>query len=336
MAVYSMGSILKKCREAKGITQEELCLGICTASALSKMEHGYREPSYVKFASLMERMGEWPEAYDIFVGDKVYAINELQSQIRRHVFRQEFDIAEAKLGKLEILLQAFPEETIYHQFLGVEKIICKSEGIIQKEQISELEELLRWTVPGYGHMPIEECFFSHQELTVLNNIAIGYGENGDIERAVNLLHSLKVYLERNYMGNRIKATMYSTILPNLVQYLGLGGYYEHALKIAEETIDIFKEIGKTYYVSLMHYDIAWIYSQMDKEKYKQKIKYEYLISLFADLSNKNYSSMLETIQYLQSEEDDLMDSPSRRHLLAVYCRMAPEYYQKLKLPDRQP
>ena len=68
MAVYSMGAILKKCREAKGITQEELCLGICTASALSKMEHGYREPSYVKFASLMERMGEWPEAYDIFVG----------------------------------------------------------------------------------------------------------------------------------------------------------------------------------------------------------------------------------------------------------------------------
>ncbi|MBQ7841218.1 MAG: hypothetical protein IJ390_12165, partial [Lachnospiraceae bacterium] len=164
----------------------------------------------------------------------------------------------------------------------------------------------------------------------------GYGENGDIERAVNLLHRLKVYLERNYMGNRIKATMYSTILPNLVQYLGLGGYYEHALKIAEETIDIFKEIGKTYYVSLMHYDIAWIYSQMDKEKYKQKIKDEYLISLFADLSNKNYSSMLETIQYLQSEEDDLMDSPSLRHLLDVYCRMAPEYYQKLKLPDRQP
>lgn len=336
MAVYSMGSILKKCREAKGITQEELCLGICTASALSKMEHGYREPSYVKFASLMERMGEWPEAYDIFVGDKVYAINELQGRIRRLIFHLEFDVALEKIAELELLLKDFPEETIYHQFLELQKIICKFNGIIKTDQINELEKILRWTVPKYGHMSIEECFFSHQELIILNNIAIGYGENGNIEKAIELLSSLKKYLENNYMGNRIKANMYSSVLTNLVKYLGLRGCYQRALGVANEAIDIFIEIGKTYQVALLHYDIAWIYSKMDKVKYGQIIEDEYLLSLYADLSNKNYEDVFETLRSIQLNMCELLERPSLLHLLDVYRRVAPEYYQKLKLPDRQP
>lgn len=331
MAVYSMGSILKKCREAKGITQEELCLGICTPSALSKIEHGYREPSYVKFASLMERMGEWPEAYDIFVGDKVYAINELQSKIRRHIFRQEFEEAKAAIDELEVLLKAFPDETVYHQFLELQKIICDAKGNIGKEKICKLENLLKWTVPKFGTLSMEQYFLSHQELTIVNNIAIGYGENGDVEKAIEILSDLKVYLGRDHMGNRIKASLYSTILSNLVRYLGIGCHYEKALTVAEEAIGIFKECGKTYYVSLLHYDIAWIYSQMDKVKYRQEIEDEYLISLYADLSNKNYSSVLATIQYIQEDMEELLKSPSLLHLLAVYCRTAPEYYQKLKL-----
>ena len=331
MAVYSMGSILKKCREAKGITQEELCLGICTPSALSKIEHGYREPSYVKFASLMERMGEWPEAYDIFVGDKVYAINELQSQIRRHIFRQEFEEAKAAIDELEVLLKVFPDETVYHQFLELQKIICEFRGNIKQAQIGKLEDLLRLTVPGYGQLSIEKCFLSHQEMLIVNNIAIGYGENADYAKAIELLTSLKVFLERNCMGSRIRASMYAIILPNLVKYLGLGVHYEQALAIAEEAVDLFKENGNTFYIALMHYDIAWIYSQMDKEKYKQKIEDEYLISLYADLSNKNYSSILATIKNLQHNKSEILESVSLLHLLEVYRRTAPEYYQKLKL-----
>lgn len=331
MAVYSMGSILKKCREAKGITQEELCLGICTPSALSKIEHGYREPSYVKFASLMERMGEWPEAYDIFVGDKVYAINELQSKIRRHIFRQEFEEAKAAIDELEVLLKAFPDETVYHQFLELQKIICEFRGNIKLQQIQELERVLKWTVPNYGKYPIEECFLSHQELNLVNNIAIGYGENNEIDKAIEILLSMKIYLERNSMGNRMRESIYSMILPNLVKYLGLGKYYDKALSIAEETIGIFKESGKTFYVALMHYDIAWLYSKMDKVKYRQKIEDEYLISLYADLSNKNYSSVFATIKNLQQNEKEMLNSLSLSHLLEVYRRTAPEYYQKLKL-----
>lgn len=331
MAVYSMGSILKKCREAKGITQEELCLGICTPSALSKIEHGYREPSYVKFASLMERMGEWPEAYDIFVGDKVYAINELQDKVRTYIFHQEFEKAEIVLGELEKMLKAFPDEVIYHQFLNVEREICKSKGYIRRKQIAVLEEYLKWTVPCFGDKPLEECFLSHQELVIINNIAIGYGEDGEYDRAIDLFGKLKAYLKNNYIGNREKAPLFSSVLTNSVKYLGLGGYYEEALKEADEAIGLLVATGRTLDVALMHYDIAWIYYKMENNQYKQKIEDELVISIYTDLSNCRYHSAFETIQSVLTKMSDIAESISFRHCVEVYRRTAPEYYQKLKL-----
>ncbi len=328
MAVYSMGTILKKCREMKGITQEELCYGICTASGLSKMEHGLREPSYVKFASLMERMGEWPEAYDIFIGDKVYRVNELQDKVRTQLAHYEYEAAKATLDELEVELKNFPEETIYHQFLESERIICKYQGIVRKEQIGELIELIKWTVPNFGKKSIRECFLSHQELVIINNIATGYGDNGEGEKAISILSELKEYLENSYMGNRNKATMYTVILLNLVKYLGLEGYYEKALSIANEAIDIMAEIGKTLKVAILHYDIAWIYTKMDKKKYAKEIEDELLLSLYADLSNRNYRSAELTIRFIESQIPELLESVSFLRAQQVYHRMAPAHCPK--------
>lgn len=329
MAVYSMGSILKKCRETKGITQEELCYGICTPSALSKIEHGLREPTYVKFASLMERMSEWPKAYDVFIGDKGYVIQELQGEIRKLVFHGEFETANKVLDELEKELENFPNETIYHQFLQLERAICKSKGRIQKEQIAELIKILKWTVPCFGDKPIYECFLSHQELTLINNIAIGYGENGELEKAIQLLSELKEYLESHYMGNRTKATMYSTVLLNQVKYLGLGMHYEKALSAANEAIEILAEIGETFDIATLHYDIAWIYIKMDKEKYLSNIEDEIILSLYADLSNHNYHSANETIHFVEINMKEFWGNLNNLdHFLELYHRMAPAHFPK--------
>lgn len=328
MAVYSMGAVLKKCRETKGITQEELCSGICTASALSKIEHGLREPSYVKFASLMERMGEWPEAYDVFIGDKVYKIHELQGEVNKLVYHHELEKADKVLDELEQELKAFPDETVYHQFLGVERLICKSGGVINKEQVGELVGLLKLTFPKFGIVPIYECFLSHQELVLLNSIAVGYGDNGEDEKAIRLFDELKKYLESRYMSNRTKATIYSTVLLNQVKFLGKKGYYKEAIEAADEAIKILVDTGKTLKVSILHYDKAWIYMQMDKEKYIQEIEDELLLSIYADLSNQNYHSADRTIRFIETNMAELMENINIRQIPILYRRVAPAHFQK--------
>lgn len=328
MAVYSMGAILKKCREMKGITQEELCYGICTPSALSKIEHGLREPSYVKFASLMERMGEWPEAYDVFIGDKIYRIHELQGEVSKFVFHHELKKADKVLDELEKEIEAFPDETVYHQFLGAERLICRSDGVIKREQIDELVTLLKLTVPKFDIVPIYECFLSHQELVLINSIAVGYGDNGEEEKAVHLFDELKKYLETRYMSNRTKANIYSTVLLNQVKFLGKIGYYQEALTAADEAIRILVDTGKTLKVSVLHYDKAWIYMQMDKEKYIQNIEDELLLSIYADLSNQNYHSADLTIQFIEANMKELMEEINIRQIPNLCRRVAPTHFLK--------
>lgn len=328
MAVYSMGTILKKCRETKGITQEELCYGICTPSALSKMEHGLREPSYVKFASLMERMGEWPEAYDVFIGDKVYRIHELQNKIRTLLYHLELENAKKALDELEKELKNFPDETIYHQFWRMGIIICRANGKFDKECINELIVVLKWTVPCFGRKPLKEFFLSHQELILINNIAIGYGDSQEYEKTIQLLRELKEYLEISSMGNLDKAMMYSTVLLNLVKYLGLGEYYDEALKMADEAINILVENGRTLKVAILHYDIAWIYMKMDKKKYIQKIEDELILSLYTDLSNRNYHSADITWNLINKNMGEFLEKSSFRNIHALYHRVAPAHFPK--------
>lgn len=319
MAVYSTGIILKQCRKAKGITQEELCSGICTAGALSQMENSKMEPSYVKFAAMMERMGEWPEAYDVFIGDKVYRIHELEREIQKYVYHHDYEKVRFYLEEYKKEIALFPNETIYLQFYRFMKIASDVDGDIKKNQIGELEDILRMTVKAYEKQPLQSLFLSHQELQILNCIALGYGENGNREKAILMLGDLKNYMDEKFMGEREKLSIYSPVLLNQVKYLGLNGMYEEALRCAKQSIGILIETGKTLFVSELYYDIAWSYAKLDKIKYLSDIKENMIISLYTDISNNRYESALSSLKFLRENVSELAEDISLLQCEA-FCR----------------
>lgn len=57
MQYYSCGQIIKRMRQSRGLTQEELAFGICSVSSLSKIENGRQTPHYRTFEALLERLG---------------------------------------------------------------------------------------------------------------------------------------------------------------------------------------------------------------------------------------------------------------------------------------
>lgn len=91
MAIYSMGEVIRRLRKEKGYTQEELSEGICTPGGLSRIENGLREPSHAKFVALMQRMGQYEDSYDLFVGEEYYEISELQKEISNKIMHHDFD-----------------------------------------------------------------------------------------------------------------------------------------------------------------------------------------------------------------------------------------------------
>lgn len=330
MAVYSTGIILKQCRKAKGITQEALCNGICTASALSQMENGKMEPSYVKFAAMMERMGEWPEAYDVFIGDKVYRIHELEREIQKCVYHHDYREMVFYLDEYRKEISLFPNETIYMQFYKFMSIVYQEKGHIKEEQIRGLEEILGMTVKAYGKAPLKCLFLSYQELQILNCIAIGYGENGNGDKAIELLQELKEYMDERFIGSREKLAIYSPVLLNQVKYLGLYGKYKEALQCAKQSIDILIETGSTLFISELYYDIAWIYAKMDKVQYLNEIKENVLISVYMDIGNCQYDCALLTLEFVKKDVSELQADINWYQCEDLCRRKAQAYSRKQK------
>lgn len=328
MPMYSVGKILKNCRKEKKITQEQLCEGICTASALSKFENGHKEPTYVTFASLMERMGEWPEAYDIFLGDQSYWIQQQQSRIWRLLYCKDYEKVLEALDELEEVLKAYPNDVVYHQFLRLNRLMGSTKGFVGREQLGELEDILRMTAPSFGKKPLKELFLTHQEIMVVNDIAVGYGENGETEKAIMTLTELKEYLEQDFIGVRMRQSAYSTINRNLVKYLGQGGYHETAIRISYELIDKLRGMGKTLLVSDLYYSIAWNYMKMDRKKYIQEIEDAIVLSLYGDLSNRNYRNAEDIIAHVRENMGEMLERPNLRRCLDFYHRMAQQYSPK--------
>lgn len=325
MAIYSMGEVIRRLRKAKGLTQEELSEGICTPGGLSRIESGDREPSHAKFVALMQRMGQCEDSYDLFVGEEYYEISELQKEISNRVMHHDFKGAQDILQRYEERISTMPKESIYSQFLKLQKLIITDRGRIKGEHLEELENTLRMTVPGYGKKRLHELLLNYQELIIINNIAIVYAENGKRPEAIRLFQELIEFLKEKFMDCRERNYLYAPLVLNLVKYLGLEGRFQEALKLAEQAIEELSEYGKTLYVPELYFDIAWMLIQMDKEKYADVIAEELTLSIYGRICNRQFDSARFVLEYIKTNVLEIADRINVCRCEELLCRQENRY-----------
>ncbi len=112
-----VGELLRKCRVEKGITQKDLCEGICSISTLSRIENGEQHPTRSVFNMLVSRMGEDIE-YDDYMGDYDYEVYNLTRMAMGYLERNEKGKANICIQKLQYICDGEDCGT-------KEKCICK-------------------------------------------------------------------------------------------------------------------------------------------------------------------------------------------------------------------
>lgn len=331
MAIFTMGEVIRRNRKALGITQEELADGICTPGGLSRIENGNREPSHAKFVALMQRLGQWDDSYDLFVGDTYFDIADLQNEIRNCVAQRNFGKAQDLLIQYEEKIGEEPVERMYKQFLLLEKLICADQGVIKKEHIDDLQQILRITVPDYGQRKLHQLLINNQEIMIINNIAVAYAENGMRPRAIVMLQELDDLLKDRFMNCRERMYLRAPILLNLIKYLGLEERYTEGLRLADRTIKELTAYGKTLFVPEIHFDIAWMLLQVDQTKYHQQILDEFLQSCYGRISQRQYADARFIIDYLKQDVPEFANDVKVLHCEEVLYRQTELDYQQLIL-----
>ena len=70
MNEFKIGMYIKKRREELGMSQEELCEGLCAVSSLSRIENNQQDPSRNLTKNLLERLGLPMEKFTAFWNQK--------------------------------------------------------------------------------------------------------------------------------------------------------------------------------------------------------------------------------------------------------------------------
>ena len=122
--------LIKEVREAKGMTQEQLCEGICEQESLSRIELGKRNPHRKVLYQLLKKLDINREQYYGFIVADDFALYEKIREYRRCGPRGEKE-KEARLFK-EIKQELDTSVTVNRQFVEMEQIYL--ENTLQGEE----------------------------------------------------------------------------------------------------------------------------------------------------------------------------------------------------------
>lgn len=257
MAVYNIGEYIKEKRERLGVTQDELCEGICSIATMSRIESGGRIPKSKVMIPLLQRLG-----LSDFIVDSMSTKEELECMELIAEMRSSYIS-----GNMEVAKTAFAEVMPYYDDLPVNgKQFCRlfetrlkiDSGELQHNQALPIyEDIMRMTVPGYSVDRLPRLM-SFEEINVLNNIAIAYGKTGRIDTTINVYYAIKQFYDRHSTNIDNVLRTLPTIYYNLSKYLGLSGRYNECVKICEEGISYIKISGRYDNYSYILYNLAWV------------------------------------------------------------------------------
>lgn len=238
-----LGEYLRQRREDLGLTQAQLCEGICEPITVSRLENGKQVPSYTRIKALLQRLGLPGSRYFALLSRNEENIELLQKELRSDVICFERATAEERphireqaLAKLEELEQlAEPDDRIIQQYILSTRVsLGKPDGAYNfEDQLDMLLEAIRLTVPRFDLEEINLGRYSMAETTIINQIARCYSHMGQKTKAIDIYRQLLKYIDKNDRNLPKYANHFCLIAHNYAINLSLEKRYQECVEIAD-------------------------------------------------------------------------------------------------------
>lgn len=193
-----LGEYIKQRRLDLGLTQEQLCDGICEPMTLSRLENGKQTPSRNRINALLQRLGLPDDRYFALLSKNELEMEALQKEIvacnANHRVEEGFET----LKKFEQI--ADHDDQIAQQFILRSKVLLGrlDQRYTPQEQIDLLMQAIRLTVPRFNLDEIERFFYSTDEIKIINQIGIAYSDDGQNKKAADIYYQLLKYVRKHF------------------------------------------------------------------------------------------------------------------------------------------
>lgn len=238
-----LGEYIRQERIKQGITQEQLCEGICEPITVSRMENGKQTPSYNRIRAFLQRLSLPDDRYFAVLTENELEIKNLQDEIRADAARfsqaapeNQPDIRAAGIQKLERLeCLAEPDDRIIRQFiLAMKMTFGKLDGSYSpSETLEGLLEALHITVPNCNPENLNLGLSSVDETSLICRIAYIYAEMGQTDKSLDIYRQLLKYAQSSKCETSRYAEKFALIALGYTRTLLLIEKYDDALEIGK-------------------------------------------------------------------------------------------------------
>lgn len=238
-----LGEYIKQERLKQGITQEQLCDGICEPITVSRLENGKQTPSYSRICAFLQRLGLPDNQYFALLNKNEMEVKVLQDEIladavrfKRAAPEDQPSIRAEGLKKLEALERIVEkDDQIIQQYILSNKVTFGNPNgpYSPENRLDILLKALHMTVPNCDLDELNLGRYTLDEITLLNMIAATYAEMGQQIRATDIYRQLLKYVEKYNKRMSRYAGKVSLIAHNYALELFLMKRYDDAIEIAE-------------------------------------------------------------------------------------------------------
>lgn len=245
MKELCLGELVRRRRGELNISQEALCEGLCSVTALSRFENGRHDLSFKRVSALMERLGLSHERYSVLLTEGEEALETAEREVRSASVWVAKAAAEERptvwvqfQEKLTALEALGPDDPFVRQcVLSLRAVMGDENGPYPLEKrLSMLLEAIRLTIPRFdpGHTGLGP--YSAEELRLIYQLAGTYARAEAYEEAARVYRAVMEYLEANGLRLRQYSILLSIIANGYSWTLCRMGRWQESLDIAERGV----------------------------------------------------------------------------------------------------
>jgi len=253
-----LGDMIKRRRMELGLTQEELCEGICEPITISRLENGKQTPTRNRINAILERLDLPADRYYALLSKNETEMEALQKEIvalnvrfEQAVGKEKQEIRETALREHQRLADlAGEDDKLTRQFLLRSRIILEKEDgrYSPEEQRKILLEAIRLTCPKFDLESIGRWVYTTDEIKIINQIATTYAEEKAHTSAITVYSQLFSYMDKHYRNSPMIRKHTAMVALNYAIQLDALKQFSKAIEIAEEGCEICLDYG--HYLSL--------------------------------------------------------------------------------------
>lgn len=209
MSEAFIGSFIRQRREDLGLTQHQLCEGICGLTTMSRLECGNQTPSRNVVNALLQRLGLPSDRYLTLVNRNEIEINTLREDIRAKQILQQHAVGTEKSNIRRAALEQIAEleqlcsidDNLTQQYiLHYKTMLGKNDGssYSPQERHSMLLTAIRLTVPRFEVDKINEFIYCLNEVKIINSMAHAYEDLDLMLTALEIYRQLVDYIQSHF------------------------------------------------------------------------------------------------------------------------------------------